>query len=49
MAGSQFGAIKAKLGLKGKTKTGELITRMNSMKSTSKPSTSNKKVIKKLI
>jgi hypothetical protein len=31
MAGTPMGRIKAKLGLKGKTKPGEMITRMNKM------------------
>lgn len=32
MSGTSFGRVKAKLGLKGKTKPGELISRMNEMK-----------------
>jgi len=32
MAGSQIGYIKGKMGLRGKTKPGEMITRMNKMK-----------------
>ena len=32
MSGTSFGSIKAKLGLKGKTKPGEMISRMNEMK-----------------
>ena len=32
MAGTKFGSIKSKLGLRGKTKPGELIARMNKMK-----------------
>jgi len=32
MAGTKFGSIKRKLGLKGKTKPGQLISRMNEMK-----------------
>jgi hypothetical protein len=32
MAGSPFTAIKRKLGMRGKTKPGEMITRMNKMK-----------------
>ena len=31
MAGTPFGRIKAKLGLRGKTKPGEMISRMNKM------------------
>ena len=31
-SGTSFGRVKAKLGLKGKTKPGELISRMNEMK-----------------
>lgn len=33
MSGTQKGSLKSKLGLKGKTKPGEMISRMNSMKS----------------
>lgn len=33
MAGNKMGAIKKKLGLKGKTKTGEMIGAMNKKKS----------------
>lgn len=32
MAGTKLGAIKAKLGIKGPTKPGEMIARMNKMK-----------------
>lgn len=32
MSGNKFGAIKKKLGLKGKTATGAMISRMNKMK-----------------
>jgi hypothetical protein len=32
MSGNQLGAIKAKMGLKGKQPTGALISRMNEMK-----------------
>lgn len=32
MAGNKFGAIKKKLGLKGKTPVGAMISRMNKMK-----------------
>ena len=32
MSGTSFGRVKAKLGLKGKTKPGELNSRMNEMK-----------------
>ncbi len=32
MSGNPLGAIKAKLGLKGQTKPGEMISRMNQMK-----------------
>ena len=32
MAGSQMGSLKKKLGLKGKTKTGEMIGAMNKIK-----------------
>lgn len=32
MAGNTFGAIKRKLGMRGKTATGALISRMNKMK-----------------
>ncbi len=34
MAGNQMGALKSKLGLRGKTKPGEMISRMNSIKKT---------------
>ncbi len=37
MSGSKFGAIKKKLGLKGKTKPGEMIARMNKMKNSPAP------------
>ncbi len=33
MAGNKLGAIKAKLGLRGKTKPGEMIQAMNKIKS----------------
>jgi hypothetical protein len=32
MAGNKMGSIKAKLGLRGKTKPGEMIARMNKIK-----------------
>ena len=32
MAGNKLGSIKAKLGLRGKTKPGEMIARMNKIK-----------------
>jgi hypothetical protein len=32
MLGNRMGAIKAKLGLRGKTKPGEMIARMNKIK-----------------
>jgi len=32
MSGSQMGYIKGKMGLRGSTKPGDMITRMNSMK-----------------
>lgn len=32
MSGSKMGAVKRKLGLKGKTKPGEMMTRMNKIK-----------------
>jgi hypothetical protein len=32
MAGTKMGQIKAKLGLRGKTKPGEMIARMNKIK-----------------
>ncbi len=48
MAGNQLGAIKAKMGLKGPTKPGQLISRMNEMKG-DKLSKEVKTVIKKII
>lgn len=35
MSGSSLGYIKGKMGLKGKTKPGDMISRMNKMKSDS--------------
>lgn len=37
MSGNIKGALKKKLGLKGNTKPGDMISKMNSMKNTSKP------------
>ncbi len=34
MAGTKHGALKKKLGLKGKTKAGEMISAMNKLKGT---------------
>lgn len=36
MAGTKMGSIKSKLGLRGKTKPGEMITRMNKLKAEEK-------------
>jgi hypothetical protein len=54
MSGTSFGRVKAKLGLKGKTKPGEMISRMNEMKTsqTAKTVKADSKVeatIKKII
>ena len=48
MSGNTIGYIKGKMGLKGKTKPGEMISRMNSMKGESR-SKEVKGTIKKII
>ena len=47
MSGTSFGRVKAKLGLKGNTKPGEMISRMNEMKT--KADVKVESTIKKII
>ena len=51
MAGNQLGYLKGKMGLKGKTKAGDMISKMNAMKTAAmKPKKVAKKaVVKKII
>jgi hypothetical protein len=51
MSGNSLGALKKKLGLKGTTKPGEMIARMNALKNgkIEKPTKKVAKIIKKII
>ncbi len=49
MSGTQLGSLKSKLGLKGKTKPGDMITRMNKMKPGNISASKVKETIKKII